>query len=597
MRLPEMAELNTSRDLLDVFKGYNHNLRIGNGEFFDMKNLTSSHYPVLSPRGKRGVYAEPENPQGLVQYDNLCYVDGANLIVNKHPVAMGLSVAEEDCPKQLIRMGAYIIIMPDKKYINLTDLTDFGPIEAVIGKKAGHEVSVSFEMCKVDGSMHENVHTSAKAPTITDGAEIPLWLDTSSKPHSLKQYSKSMSSWTTIATTYVKMTFAGYTEESPIPFEEGDGVTIEGIDNEQLSDLNNTMIVWSRGYNYIVVTGICDEIFTQPTGITVSRLMPNMDFVIESGNRLWGCRYGPARNGEVVNEIYASKLGDFRNWNCFAGISTDSWVGGVGTDGEFTGAITHLGYPIFFKERYMHKVYGNYPANYQINTTACRGVQEGSDKSLAIVNEVLYYKSRSAVCAYDGSLPMEISSPLGDVTYSDAVAGGHGNKYYISMHTGERGENGDWSLFVYDASKGMWHKEDATRAAAFCSCRGELYFIDSSDKKIKTVLGSGDKQETTAIEWMAETGLIATDSPDHKYISKLNIRMSLAAGTKVFVFAEYDSSGTWELLGDMPSTVLRSFTVTIKPKRCDHLRLRITGTGEAKIFSIAKTIEEGSDWK
>ena len=37
--------------------------------------------------------------------------------------------------------------------------------------------------------------------------------------------------------------------------------------------------------------------------------MPNMDFVIESENRLWGCRYGIANNGEVVNEIFA-KMGD-----------------------------------------------------------------------------------------------------------------------------------------------------------------------------------------------------------------------------------------------------------------------------------------------
>ena len=53
--------------MVDVFKGYNHNLRIGDGEFFDMKNMTSDHYPVLSPRGKRGLYASPNNPTGLIE--------------------------------------------------------------------------------------------------------------------------------------------------------------------------------------------------------------------------------------------------------------------------------------------------------------------------------------------------------------------------------------------------------------------------------------------------------------------------------------------------------------------------------------------------
>jgi hypothetical protein len=333
-----------------------------------------------------------------------------------------------------------------------------------------------------------------------------------------------------------------------------------------------------------------------------------MDFVIESENRIWGCRYGVAANGEVVNEIYASKLGDFKNWNCFMGISTDSYAATVGTDGQFTGAIAHLGYPIFFKENCMHKVYGNYPANYQITTTTCRGVQKGSHKSLAIVNEVLYYKSRTSVCAYDGSLPQEISYALGEVLYSNAVACSHGNKYYISMHDDTLSKDDltdekQWYLFVFDTSKGLWHKEDNTRVDAFSSCREELYFIDHYDRKIKTMFGSGDpdisldehRQLTKYVEWMAETGTIGTDHPDKKYISKMNIRMSLDIGTRAFFYIQYDSAENWEYLFTMDGTTLRSFTVPIRPKRCDHFKLKIEGYGAAKIFSIAKTIEIGSD--
>jgi hypothetical protein len=300
------------------------------------------------------------------------------------------------------------------------------------------------------------------------------WLDTSSKPHALKQYSTTSAMWVTVATTYIKIscTDAGIFDS----FAVNDGVTIKGIEDTALKDINEkTTVIWAKGDNYIVVTGIIDEVITQETPITIERRMPNMDFIIESENRLWGCRYGTAVNGEVVNEIYASKLGDFKNWNCFAGISTDSYVASVGTDGQFTGAITHLGYPLFFKENCVHKVYGNYPANYQIQTTTCRGVQKGCSKSLAIVNEVLYYKSRSAVCAYDGSLPIEVSSALGDVAYHNAVAGSLGNKYYISMDDASYVSH----LFVYDIVRGMWHREDNTRVNAFCACRGDLYYIDN----------------------------------------------------------------------------------------------------------------------
>ena len=581
MKLPILNELPTTREMIEVFGGYNHNLRIGEGEFYDMKNLTSSDYPVLSPRPQRGIYVSPNNPQGMIEKDALCYVDGTDFVINEYHIDMGLSTREEDCPKTLVSMGAYVIIMPDKKYINTKDYSDKGDIEATLETSG----QTSFELCKIDGSAYKNAPAQETAPESPEDAD--LWLDTSSVPHALKQYSSTNSMWVSIATTYIKIKFSGVSE---IPFNAGDGITISGLEDTNLSDLNTTMVIQEVGDNYIVVIGILDQKTTVSTKITFERLMPYMDFIIESENRLWGCRYGTDINGNVVNEIYASKLGDFKNWNSFAGISTDSYVATVGTDGQFTGAITHLGYPIFFKENCMHKVYGNYPANYQIQTTHCRGVQKDCSKSLAIVNEVLYYKARSAVCVYDGSLPVEISSALGDMTYSNAVAGTIRNKYYVSMMDA----NGKYHLFVYDTKRGLWHREDNTHVIDFCTCRGELYYIEAGDTKIKTILGSGTP-DTSAINWMAESGVIGINLPDKKYISRLDVRMLLTVGTRVYFYIEYDSCGKWEHLFTKTGIKLQSFPISIRPRRCDHMRIRIEGDGEAKIFSICKTIEQGSD--
>jgi hypothetical protein len=578
MLYPKLKEIPTSRDLTEVFGGYNHNLRIRDGEFYDMKNLSSDSYPILSPRGKRGTYATPSIPQGMIAKDALCYIDGGDFIIGEYRVPMGLTA--DDKPKTLISMGAYVIIMPDKKYINTEKLTDYGRIEAEVTTTG----TATFELCRVDGAGYDDVITQATTPTNPENMD--LWIDTSETPHQLKQYSSTTAMWSAIATTYIKISATGI----GAPFAVNDGVTISGIESEALADLNSSTIIWARGDNYIVVTGILDQVTTQNTPITVTRKMPNMDFIIESENRLWGCRYGVATNGEVVNEIYASKLGDFKNWNCFMGISTDSYAASVGTDGQFTGAITHLGYPLFFKENCVHKVYGNYPANYQIQTTALRGVQKGCEKSLAIVNEVLYYKARTGVCAYDGSLPVEISSALGDIAYHKACAGVLGNKYYISMADSDEA----WHFFVYDTARGMWHKEDDTQVTDFCNCRGDLYFIDYADNQIKTVRGTGAKEDKP-IKWEATTGIIGTDSPDKKYISRMDVRMSLQPGTRVTFFAEYDSSGEWEYLFTMDGVKLRTFAVPIRPQRCDHLRLKIKGTGEAKIYSICKTTEQGSD--
>ena len=576
MKYPKLTELPTSREIVEVFKGYNHNLRIGDGEFYDMTNLSSDNYPVLSPRSQRGIYLSPKKPNGMVAKDALCYVEGSKFVINEYSVEMNLT----DEPKTLISMGAYVIIMPDKKYINTKKYSDCGDIEATFSTTS----TVTFQMCKMDGTGYDNVSVQAAPPS--EPKNMDLWIDTSEVPHVLKQYSSTTAMWSIVATTYIKISATGIGRS----FSVNDGVTISGVKDESLSDLNASMVIWEKGDDYIVVTGIIDTVISQTDPVTISRKMPHMDFVIESENRLWGCRYGDAVNGEIVNEIYASKLGDFKNWNCFMGISTDSYAATVGTDGQFTGAIAHLGYPLFFKENYVHKVYGNYPANFQIQTTACRGVQKECSKSLAIVNETLFYKSRSAICSYDGSLPVEMSSALGDMRYSNAVAGALGNKYYISMMD----DNGQYHFFVYDTMKGMWHREDDTQALEFCNCRGDLYYIDHADKQIKTVRGTGIT-DTAPIKWNAVTGVIGTDSPDKKYISRMDVRMSLAVGTRVSFYAEYDSSGEWEHLFTMTGTKLGSFAVPIKPKRCDHMRIKIIGYGEAKIYSICKTIEQGSD--
>ena len=596
MKLPQLTEIATSRNIVDEFRGYNHNLRIGDSEFYDMKNLTSAYYPVLAPRSKRGVYEYPEGsgdrhtPNGLISKDALCYVDGTKLFINNKEI-VGLELS--DSPKQFISMGAYIIIMPDKKYINTKDFTDMGNIETVFPATEGETLSVSYEMCKIDGTAYEGVVKQSTAPE--NPTNMQYWIDTSSTPHTLKQYSETSKVWNQIATCYIKISAPNIASN----FKQYDAVKISGLPIDQvpqLKDLEGVIsVLWDAYHDeenptkdYIVVIGFLDEVVTYESQLRLEQRMPAMDFIIESNNRLWGCRYGESANGDVVNEIYASKLGDFKNWNCFMGVSTDSYAVSVGTDGQFTGAITHLGYPLFFKENYVHKVYGNYPANFQIQTTACRGVQKDCSKSLAIVNEVLYYKSRGGICAYDGSLPTEISSALGEISYSNAVGCGHYNKYYVSMKDAE----GIYNLFVYDARKGMWHKEDEIKVDGFCSCDGELYAIVNG--QIKTLLGSG-KKDTEAVKWMAETGTIGMYTPDKKYISRLNIRMSLDIGSKIYFYIQYDSCGAWEQLCAMTGTSLRSFSIPIRPHRCDHFRIKVEGEGDARIFSIVKTLEQGSD--
>ena len=153
---------------------------------------------------------------------------------------------------------------------------------------------------------------------------------------------------------------------------------------------------------------------------------------------------------------------------------------------------------------------------------------------------------------------------------------------------------GKWHLFVYDTAKGMWHKEDNLHASAFCSCRGELYAIDADGQNIITMLGSGT-EDAGNVTWMVETGELGISSPDMKYISRITVRMSMDIGSKAEIYAQYDMSDEWVHVCNIFGTSLRSFSIPIRPRRCDYMKLKIVGLGAAKIYSITKTIEQGSD--
>ena len=631
MKAPYLNSIPSSRSTTDVFGGYNHNLRINEGEFYDMENMTSDYYPVLSPRSPRGVYANPSACTGIIAKERLCYVCGSELVIGDEYIEMGLS----DEPKTLVSMGAYVIVMPDKKYINVMDTADKGDIEAAYTSGEG---GAELSLWNADGSEMLDIIGGGMIPAKVEGN---YWIDSSKVPYVLNTYSNTTGAWSEYENATVRIRMDGIGEL----FEVGDSVLVDGFGDTfkyggsstadgaitevifdeftsdklaALSESERKVTVIGKGEGYIQVLGLADAIINilgdvwikateddDPTGmyiwsvlvpstaISISRRMPKLDFIIESNNRLWGCRYGLAANGEFVNEIYASKLGDFKNWDSFQGIASDSWVASVGSDGPFTGAVTHGGYPLFFKENMLYKVYGSYPAEYQLSDLPCRGIAPGSSRSAAIVNEVLYYHSRGGVCAYDGSLPVCVSEAFGEVRYKNAVAGAFGNKYYFSACDG----GGAWHLFAYDTVKGLWHREDGTRASAFAAHGGALYYLDGADGAIKVIGGSeyGCAAVERKVKWYADTGIIGTDSPDKKYIMKLGVRLMLDIGSWVRFFVEYDSSGAWEPMASIMGNKIESFTLPIIPHRCDHLRLRIEGEGAAKIFSITKTVREGSE--
>jgi hypothetical protein len=588
---PTLQETTNSVEMLTSFGGYDHNESISDNEFYDMENLSSDSYPAASVRRRRLIVKQMDSPNGILEKDALVWIDGRHVYYNGEDItertlgSQGLELT--DSKKALVSMGAYLLIWPDKVYINTADSSDCGLMEneTATGTLSA-ESPVTFTLCKVDGTDYENVTASALAPE--DPENGTLWLDTSGTTHGLKQYSTSSDMWVSIATTYVRIAYTGIGKG----FGQYDGVNIAGCTVSGTESLNGSHIIYDAKDDYIVIIGILDQVTNQTEGkVTISRSVPDMDYVTEAQNRIWGCKYGLV-DGSTVNEIYCCALGDFKNWEKYMGISTDSYRASVGTDGVWTGAITYLGYPMFFKENCFHKVYVSTSGAHQIVDTQCRGVQKGSARSMAIVNEVLYYKGRTGIMGYDGSLPQEVGTQLGSAHYYQAVGGAFGNKYYCNMQDGE----GVYHLFVYDTSRGLWYKEDGLEISAFAKCDDTLFAL-TNDAIVSmngvSMNGLGTTEETVA--WSGELAVIGYDTPDRKYLSRFNLRLKLPAESYMDVYLQYDSNGVWEHNGRITGSGDRTFMLPVRPRRCDHCQIKLTGVGEMTLFSLSKIREDGSD--
>lgn len=578
MEFPRLNEMPTTQDQTETFVGLDRNLRIAPGAMQDMENLTSDHYPMLAARGKRTILDVLEEPHGLLSKDKLVWVDGRKLYyggenISDYLIAAGAEL--ENSEKELVSMGAYIIILPDKVYINTADFSDCGKIEA----DWTNEYPLEIRMCMEDGVEYSCTAGNTPPQNPTAGQH---WIDTSGDGDAMKIYG-SDGEWTAVETVYCKISCIGIGRQ----FKDDDGVDISGCSNDSI---NGSHILYHVAPDAVVMIGMVRETVSQAAGsLRIRRKMPDMDFIIECQNRLWGCKYGTV-DGKQINEIYCCSLGDFRNWSRYKGISTDSYTAAVGTDGPWTGAITFGGHPLFWKENHLHKVYVSASGAHEIVDTACRGVQAGCSKSLAIVDERLFFKSRDGVCYYDGSMPGTVGTQLGMELYWDAVGGSVNSKYYLSMRDDRR-----WYLFVFDVRRGIWMLEDKTKAYAMARLGDELYLLERETGQLMGLLGHAKGEKEWDVDWAATTGIIGYADARQKYVSRFVIRTKLEAGASAQFSIEYDSNGKWLPCGSIVGNGLRSAVLPVRPVRCDHFRIKMTGHGEMKIFSMARIYERGSD--
>lgn len=615
MVLTDRSKPKNSRTLLRAFGGLNETYACSEAEYSTGTNFSSRNFPALSTRLPRRRLRAVADLNGMYHLNGLVTVCGQDIIYTPDDTqadTVTLAGAVEDSAKELVGMGTKVLIFPDKLAFDTAD----GTVSPLGAAWSGEGKSVTFAPCSADGTVYKTSGTGRTEPSSPSDGQIFLKIESSDTPWSynstLEVYSETSQSWTAVPLEYCRISGTGIGTD----FKQWDTVTLSGAAVQAAGmweELDGDLIVYELDSDWLVVKatpggdkfygkltqsgsgatwtsldGSEMEKLTVDTTITLERRVPDMDFLTECDNRVWGC-------SSSENVIYGCKLGDATNWFSYRGIAADSYAVTVGSDGAFTGAASCMGYVLFFKENTVHKLYGSKPADFQLTAMRCRGVAKNAAHSLCVLNETLYYLSPDGVMAWDGSIPTKVSnaldaSRLANVQY--AVGGALDGRYYLHI-VRLAGSEQQPRLLVYDTERGLWHEEDVC-SQAMASTGGQLYLWDGEALWAADPNREPDWQSTDGVEQSVSfelvTGDIGTDGTEERLLSRLTLRLDAAAASTVAVAVSYDG-GEWEALRTLSVQAERkSFDIAFVPRRHGTLRLKLSGTGQITLRSIARTL-------
>lgn len=352
-------------------------------------------------------------------------------------------------------------------------------------------------------------------------------------------------------------------------FRAGDGVTIELCTRQP--ENNKTAVVREVDGNRLVFSEGC---FTpgSESSILVTRKVPDLAFVCEKDNRLWGVH---------DNAVCCSVLGDGLNWMVYEGLATDGFEAEVGTDGAFTGIAAASSHVLCFKENCVHKIYGAKPSNFQVQVSSIPGVQEGCARSVQNIGETIYWWARDGLMAYGGGIPDRLSAPLGEVPYTDVCTGADGHRLWIS---GLR--DGKPETVMYDIEQGAFLPVDDMQVVQFAYHAGTLHRAavnglyqaadDRTDTPFSVVFGPF-RQTTPAV------------------LSGLTI-LADCVGACTLACAVHTGSGDWMPVWASGTLLDGRARIPVPAVRGMQFWLRVTGRGDVTLQSIVRVMHpDGPD--
>lgn len=367
-----------------------------------------------------------------------------------------------------------------------------------------------------------------------------------------------------------------------------------------------TLYLWSSQHHRIVNQWTCQRSTTtygvdklwgtsyslDGAVLTIRRDVPDLDFICECNNRLWGV--SNRQSNSVYNQstkkletftsrvIYASALGNPSAFWSFDGLSTDSYQVAMGSEGDFTAICAYGDSILCWKENMLHKILGNYPAQFYMNDYHISGVRAGAHRSLQLINETLFYLGRDGVYAYSGGMPSNLSRKLGVLSLTNAAGGTDGQRYLISGTD----PSGAGTLLSYDLARRVWLREDHCAADAFALVGQDRYLLTHNK-----IYRYNDALYSERVPWMAELAPFYEDPFTKSGYTRLVLSLEMSEGS--WITAEVcEDCGPWRKVWTQRAANRMTFCAPLRIGRCDRFQLRLSGEGDVVVRGLMREFKQ-----
>ena len=349
MVLANRTKLANSRSLVRVFGGLNETYACSEAEYSAGVNFSARDFPALSTRKPRRKLHALTGLNGMYHLNGLLTICGKDIIYTPDDAGadtVSCTDAVSDSRKALVGIGTKILIFPDKLAFDTAD----GSVSALGAAWKAEGQSVQFTPCDAAGKTYQPDSYGREEPEKPADGQLFLKVEDEEHPWSststLEVYSASSGNWTAVPLDYCRITAAGAQKL----FAQWDTVTVSGTAAQQAGmweELNGDLVVYDLLENGLRVKvtpkGECfygtlvqgadsarwtsldgkeTRSFAVSTPVRMERRVPDLDYITECDNRVWGC-------SSKENVIYACKLGDPTNWFSYRGIAADSYLHGL----------------------------------------------------------------------------------------------------------------------------------------------------------------------------------------------------------------------------------------------------------------------------